>query len=68
MQNRLPVNFAPATPLPTDRIFDSIPKEWFVMTDPENFKLNATGVPLRESHRRCRVGADGAPEVIEAIQ
>ena len=47
---------------------DSIPKEWFVMTDPENFKLNVTGVPLREAHRRCRVGADGAPEVVEAIQ
>lgn len=47
---------------------DSIPKEWFVMTDPENFKLNVTGVSLREAHRRCRVGADGAPEVIEAIQ
>ena len=38
------------------------------MTDPENFKLNVTGVPLREAHRRCRVGADGAPEVIEVIQ
>ncbi len=47
---------------------DSIPKEWFVMTDPENFKLNATGVPLREAHRRCRVGAGGAPEVVETIQ
>ena len=47
---------------------DSIPKEWFVMTDPGNFKLNATGVPLREAHRRCRVGADGSPEVIEVIQ
>lgn len=47
---------------------ESAPKEWFVMTDPENFKLNVTGVPLREAHRRCRVGADGAPEVIEAIQ
>ena len=50
-------------------LFDeSAPKEWFVMTDPENFKLNVTGVPLRESHRRCRVGADGAPEVIEALR
>ena len=47
---------------------ESAPKEWFVMTDPENFKLNVTGVPLREAHRRCLVGADGAPEVIEAIQ
>ena len=47
---------------------ESAPKEWFVMTDPENFKLNVTGVPLREAHRRCRVGADGAPEVIEVIQ
>lgn len=47
---------------------ESVPKDWFVMTDPENFKLNVTGVPLREAHRRCRVGADGAPEVIEVIQ
>ena len=47
---------------------ESTPKEWFVMTDPENFKLNVTGVSLQEAHRRCRVGADGAPEVIEAIQ
>ncbi len=47
---------------------ESTPKEWFVMTDPEKFKLNVTGVPLREAHRRCRVGTDGAPEVIEAIQ
>ena len=47
---------------------ESIPKEWFVITNPNNFKLNVTGVPLREAHRRCRVGADGAPEVIEAIQ
>ena len=47
---------------------DSIPKEWFVMTDPENFKLNVTGVPLREAHRRCRIGANGAPEVIEVAQ
>ncbi len=46
---------------------ESIPKEWFVITNPNNFKLNVTGVPLREAHRRCRVGADGAPEVIEAI-
>jgi len=47
---------------------ESAPKEWFVMTDPENFKLNVTGVPLHEAHRRCRVGADGAPEVVEVIQ
>lgn len=47
---------------------ESTPKEWFVMTNPENFKLNVTGVLLQEAHRRCRVGADGAPEVIEAIQ
>ena len=47
---------------------ESTPKEWFVMTNPEDFKLNVTGVPLREAHRRCRVGADGAPEVIEVIQ
>ncbi len=46
---------------------ESAPKEWFVMTDPENFKLNVTGLPLAESHRRCRVGADGLPEVIEVI-
>ncbi len=46
---------------------ESAPKEWLVMTDPENFKLNVIGVPLREAHRRCRVGADGAPEVIEVI-
>jgi hypothetical protein len=46
---------------------ESIPKEWFVITNPNNFKLNVTGVPLREAHRRCRVGADGAPEAIEAI-
>ncbi len=37
------------------------------MTDPENFLLNVTDLPLAEAHRRCRVGADGAPEVIEAI-
>lgn len=47
---------------------ESTPKEWFVMTDPENFRLNVTGVPLREAHRRCRVGADGAPEIVEAIR
>ena len=47
---------------------EEVPKDWFVMTDPENFKLNVTGVPLREAHRRCRVGANGAPEVIEVIQ
>ncbi len=59
------VNFT----LRNERIHEeSVPKEWFVMTNPENFKLNVTGVPLRESHRRCRVGADGAPEIIEAIQ
>ncbi|MBQ9377657.1 MAG: hypothetical protein IJU05_07650 [Schwartzia sp.] len=47
---------------------ESAPKDWFVMTDPEDFKLNVTGVPLKDAHRRCRVGADGAPEVIEVIK
>ena len=45
-----------------------IPTEWFVMTDPNEFKLNKTGVPLRESHRICRVNEKGQPEVIAVIQ
>ncbi len=47
---------------------ESLPKEWLVMTDPEKFTLVATGVPPAEARRRCRVGADGAPEVVEIIR
>ncbi len=47
---------------------ESLPKEWLVMTDPEDFRLAAAGASSAASQYRFRVGADGAPEVIEIIR
>ena len=46
---------------------DTAKRSWYVMSDPEDFYMTATMdsnlVPGKRL--RCRVGEDGAPEVLE---
>lgn len=42
--------------------------QWFIMTDPNEFKLNICGVPPKEARRLCRVDEKGQPEIIDVFQ